>query len=848
VRSASFSQDCGATTINSAQEYYFIGRFDESIDILSKCLLTAQGFNSDEKIRAYHLLALCYLAIDSTNSADSSIEELLALKDNFEPDLGDPERFSKELKLVKSTLKRVIVSSVSKRNEDIRHAAATVIVITQAEMIQRGYNDLIEVLKDIPGFDITIYYGQTYANIYQRGLRTNFTGKTLIMVDGVEDNDLWSYFADISQQYPITNIKRVEVVYGPSSTMYGPNAFSGVINIITKSPEDYINKGLRSFGIKAAAGAGSYSTQYIDVSASFKKGIFSMSLTGRFYNSSRPDLSSQEWWDYDPSFFDEMKYNKVLDVTTDAQKYIEDNHLPLSSKLYNIKYDASGNAESIILSENGRRLADSLDQQAYRQTLNGARVGKFTNKARAAYIQAKINIGDISLGFVSWEKTEGAGTTYTDRAASVNGTKWIPSHAYMYASLDKRISQKISFSGFLNYRIHTIHNGSKITEFHNYANNVLQIKDLVDTTLSTFVPKFFYEQSEQFRSEFKLSYTRNKYFYLLGGLELRNSQLQGYYLVSDSSNPQQYGAYVDSLPGGNEFNVNDAGLYAEGKYTTKKGMSFTLGARLDYNQIKQEEGLGFTLSPRVVIDKEYKNWIFKAIFSKGIENVSNFTKFNDFGRLIPNPGLKAESIFNYEVSISNQINKAFMADADFYFSDVKNVVEIIRITTLTRRNINSGEFKIFGIQSNVYYKSEKFQASVNYSYTYPRQTKDTTGNVDLVVADIAPHKANMVANYIFLKHYNINLRVNYVGAKRAGVNTTVKANSISFFDSYIINSLTLSVQDIFKLKGSTFQFVCSNIFNKVYYSPGISTAGGNFYPGSILQMGRNFSCRIIYEF
>jgi outer membrane receptor for ferrienterochelin and colicin len=153
-------------------------------------------------------------------------------------------------------------------------------VITQEEMLQRGYRDIIDVLKDIPGFDISVYYGQTYANIYQRGFRTQFTDRTLILVDGVEDNDLWSYFADISQQYPISNVKRIEVIFGPSSTMYGPNAFSGVINIITKEPDEFLNHN-KSFGVHANAGVATFDTKYFDGSIAWKKGIFSMSVTGR---------------------------------------------------------------------------------------------------------------------------------------------------------------------------------------------------------------------------------------------------------------------------------------------------------------------------------------------------------------------------------------------------------------------------------------------------------------------------------------------------------------------------------------------------------------------------------------
>ena len=839
------SQSCGTFSIDSAMYMYNIGRFDECIVQLNTCLNNKHAFSFDQKIQAYHLLAICYLAIDSLSEADESIEQLLSLKGNFEPAFNDPERFIKELMRIKSRPRGVTISSVSKKSEDVRLAPATAMVITQEEIVQRGYTDLIDVLKDLPGFDISTYYGQTYANIYQRGLRANFTDKTLLLVDGVEDNDLWSYFADISQQYPVTNIKRVEVIYGPSSTMYGPNAFSGVINVITKEPDDYLtNNG--SFGMHAMAGIGTYDTKYFDASAAFKKGIFSLSVTGRVYYSDRPDLSSQDWWDFDPSLYDSVPYKAILGIDSNGAKYLSDHGLPDTTALYFLSGD------KVKLTDSGMNVALALDKAAYNQTLHGESIRTFENTARSTYISAKMNVGDLGIGFVSWEKKEGAGTTYTDRVTSVKGTLWYPSHKYMYLSYNKAINQKLLFSTFINYRIHTIQNGSRIFQLHNYANHDFELTDLVAATQSYFAPTYYYEQSQQFRSEFKFLYTQSENFYVIGGVELRNSQLQGYYLTSSTSRPQEEGTYSDSLPGGNTFDVNDIGVYAQGQYRTKNKFGFTVGGRLDYNQIKQSEGLGYTFSPRVVIDKIYKSWVYKIIFSKGIENVSNFTKFNDVGTLVSNPGLKPESIFNYEISVGNKISETFSADIDFYYSAVKNTVKTTGIAPMVRQNLNIGDFNIWGIQSNFYYNSEKFQASVNYSFTDPKETKDSftvaNGGDYLRIADIASNKVNAIVNYIFLKHYNINFRVNYVGSKKVGSGTTTPANHVGSFPGYVLSNIALSANDIFHMRGIMIQFCCNNIFDKSYYSPGIGAAGGRNSPSSVLQMERNFSFRIGYKF
>ena len=111
-------------------------------------------------------------------------------------------------------------------------APATAVIIT-AEMIrQRGYLDLKDVLADLPGFDLsTDVYGEFATLISQRGIGGN--NKLVLLLDGEE------FTAPSGKQFPFGNnvpvslARRIEVVYGPASANYGPDAF-GVINIITR--------------------------------------------------------------------------------------------------------------------------------------------------------------------------------------------------------------------------------------------------------------------------------------------------------------------------------------------------------------------------------------------------------------------------------------------------------------------------------------------------------------------------------------------------------------------------------------------------------------------------------------
>jgi outer membrane receptor protein involved in Fe transport len=635
--------------------------------------------------------------------------------------------------------------------------------------------------------------------------------------------------------------------------MYGPNAFSGVINVITKEPGEYI-KEKRSFGMHANAGIGSYNTKYVDASAAFRKGIFSFSATGRLYYSDRPDLSGQKEWDFDPDVYDDhtifFHYRYLNDIDSPMQ-YLAKYGMPdTANSLYRITPNSlirrTDTAEALAIQLNKALLDRSKDTFGFTQ---------FTNPARSYYISTKINIGDLGLGLVSWSKKEGIGTTFTDLVASVSGSRWLPAHNYIYLNYNKRINDKLLFTTFLNYKIHTIRNGSKITSIKSYARwGGLELKDLYHNVPASWLTTYYYEQSEQFRSEFKLLYNQSKYFYLISGIELRNSHLQGYYLTSDSSSvPEEDGIHPFSL-GGNQYNVNDIGVYTQGNYRTKNGFGFTVGARLDYNQIRHGGGLGFNLSPRFVVNYVKRGWVFKTIISKGIQNVSNFTKFNDVN-IKPNPSLESESIYNYEISASNRISDAFTADIDFFYSNVKDVV-LAALENGVLQNDNVGEYKIKGIQTNIYFRSlnKKWQASVNYTYIDPKQTSgvkddDVLGlplDSTFRIGRIASHRANAIINFIFLKNFNINLRANYVGSIKTGIPPNVREGRIAKFDDYIVGNIAVSSQNL--IKGTTIQLVCNNIFDKVYYSPGIRGAGGVRSPESILQMGRNFFLKINYEF
>ncbi len=844
IATIGFAQtDCGPATITTSQANYDIGRFKEAIDNLQSCLGRNGLTKYEEKIEALRLLSMSYLAIDSVQKADENIQELLLVKDDFQSDVRDPERFRLELDKVRAAQRINLVSSVSKKPEDIRKAPATINVITKEQIAQRGYTDIIEILQDMPGFDISIGYGVNYATIYQRGLRTTTTEKTLLLIDGVEENDLWTNTADISRQYPLSNIKRVEVIYGPASTMYGTNAFVGVINIITKEPEEMVKN--KAIGISADAGYGSFNTKYANLTVAYKKESFSFAVTARVYESDRHDLSSQPFFDFNPASYDAINYKNIMDIRSGVPGYITANSLPATSPYYNIFYTGT-TADSIKLTDAGQARARQLDKSAYDLTVNGKKVG-FANPAQSYLINAKMNVGSFSIGFQTMKRNEAAGTLFTDRGQALNNVYWIPERAYLYVKYERKLSNKLMFTSFSNYRNHYLDNDTRVPTVQNYSLRNLGIKDLVKETAPFYNTLYYFLTNKQFRTEMKFLYTPTQNIYLITGVEYRSSQLQGNYLNSTNVTvPEENGGVTGFSLGGNQFNVSDIGAYTQGSYRFLKYWGVTAGLRVDNNTIRQSGGYGTEISPRLVIDYIRKDWVIKVIYSRGIENVSNFTKFSTSGTRIANPSLGTESIKNYEISIAKKIGKSINVDVDFYRSVIADVVGVQSISPTLSQNQNIGQFDIYGIQSNLSYKKQNLTIDLNYTFTNPTQNRDDTGKeVDNRVGDISTHHINGIINYLVGNKLNINFRTNYMSERPTGAGTSVPLNPEEF-PGYFISNTAISLVNV--IKNASVQLVCNNIFDKKYFHPGARGADGLGAPSSILQPGRNFFLKLNYEF
>jgi outer membrane receptor protein involved in Fe transport len=147
----------------------------------------------------------CYSQQDSTNLDNLSLKDLLNVK----------------------------ITTASKTSQTLDLASAVVTVITKEQIRARNYQSLLDVMYDLRDVKVD---DKMYS-----GMRNSFTvrgiqgsEKFIILLDGINISSPSGEAMAIMQNYPVHLAEQIEILYGPASALYGANAVSGIINIISK--------------------------------------------------------------------------------------------------------------------------------------------------------------------------------------------------------------------------------------------------------------------------------------------------------------------------------------------------------------------------------------------------------------------------------------------------------------------------------------------------------------------------------------------------------------------------------------------------------------------------------------
>ena len=178
-------------------------------------------------------------------------------------------------------LMEVTIETVSKFEQRVIEAPASVSIITNEEIKKYGYRNLADLLRGVRGFFVN--YDRAYHYLGIRGFSRggDYNTRFLLLIDGHRINETIYDTATIGNELPldIDLIDRVEIIRGPGSSLYGTNAIFGIINIITR-------KGGDLKGFEASGEAGSLYTYKgrLSYGNKFEKGL-EVLVSGSLYDS-----------------------------------------------------------------------------------------------------------------------------------------------------------------------------------------------------------------------------------------------------------------------------------------------------------------------------------------------------------------------------------------------------------------------------------------------------------------------------------------------------------------------------------------------------------------------------------
>ena len=679
-------------------------------------------------------------------------------------------------------------------SESIKDAPAALVVVTQQDIQRRGYLSLDEVIQDLPGFDTIVTNGTMQIVSYQRGYRTPWTQRTLLLINGKVDNHLWNHSAQISRQYPISNIQRIEVLYGPAGAVYGPNAFLGVINIITKSPSD-LKKGESFF--TAQVQAGSFETRSLDVSVGGGVGNIKYSLSARVFSSEEAGIA-----DY-----------ASFPFTQESLLADEANWGPAIS-------------------------GSDFNNDNNRDTYNGHFLGEYHDPTDDYGLVAEIGTDQWKLGWINWETNEAYGPYYPfDKGQP--GVNWEHASSQYYFDHNKRVHKDFSVQSEIVYRENRV--GGAWAESFSGTVSISEWNS--------------FNKAWRFRQQYHFQQSDN--LQISGGIKLERKTLTKAYIVCGyyaGSVCPRHGGYTgegdpqpvtddpdtaederatiplpvsvdqDHVPDFNLVKTLDKGVFIQSIYDANQ-WRFNGGIRWDNNDI-----YGSVVNPRgAAIYYWNPKTTIKLIYGEAFQEPAPKDLYGGWSGREANSDLRPEKSRNIELILLHQTHR-FIHDFSLFHANYSNV--IAGGENVGGRHIIGLEYRGQYTLNNPFYRDESITGRFYYTYTDAEsdhqffQESGTWEHYDAEQGDIAPHKITWILNWPLNRHWNVNFQSNWVSKRKLFSENPLRAdsNSAREEDREAKAYTTTDVNVIYSQGGFSAGIKINNLFEEDYLLPGVESA------------------------
>jgi outer membrane cobalamin receptor len=161
------------------------------------------------------------------------------------------------LSLDPRTISETVIVTPARTEIRLSDAPASVSVLDAKDVRYAAAQTVDDLLRQVPGFSIfrrssSIVANPTTQGVSLRGVGASGASRTLVLADGVPLNDAfggWVYWDRVPRQ----SVDHIEIVRGGSSDLYGSDALSGVINVLTRPPSSRVLSAETSYGTRDTA-------------------------------------------------------------------------------------------------------------------------------------------------------------------------------------------------------------------------------------------------------------------------------------------------------------------------------------------------------------------------------------------------------------------------------------------------------------------------------------------------------------------------------------------------------------------------------------------------------------------
>jgi iron complex outermembrane receptor protein len=685
-------------------------------------------------------------------------------------------------------LLKMEVTTVSKNAEKSGDAPATIYVINEEQIAIRGYTSLEEVLEDIPEIEVQKKASVEFSNYFTfRGI--SGSERFVIMMDGVRINSATGTPLPIVHNYPVADAKQIEVVLGPTSAVYGVDAFMGVVNIITK-------KGYETKGTKVHASYGMYNTTDNSIVLGVGNKDVSFMLSGSFYHSDEP---------FYPDIYKE-------DYTW-----------------YHERYKTNG---GVLLGDDTISLP----------------IHEYETPTNAYAIHAKLNVGNFEMGyFRNYEShcssisvkpeysvyskeasfREFVESMYTTHNFTSNNEKWNfnTSLSYRRDEIDPKSLYINSFTGYNKGYKFGFNKSVKLEEQINFSiteNTILigglSFEDFNSLAKSGDLPFPF---DRKIASDAQGQYYLGTNVIDTTGNSLKIMQ-DFYYLQY-----QNFGAFLQFHSQlGNQFKLS-------------------LGVRYDYNTRYE-----YTINPRIgLVYSPLESMRIKLLYGRAFMAPSPYSAYQHYGSFIPvtdsisgqvtglkayywrlpETNLRAQKIRTYELSYMYLVNTNLVLSINAFYNDMIDLLKNQGYTgeefhgipvDYMQRPINKGKAKTYGGTAMLSYKMTLSKLKLNSYLAYSYVNGDVDG-------EHIPFSAeNTIKGGIDIKLNSISFSPRFIYRSESKHRSIRDENGdILTSDPYLLLNFMgrYSIPKVKKMKSSIYLKI-SNLLNNKYYNVPI---GGN---------------------